>query len=153
MIQSSPIVHESDTGADDPVAAALHRVRSALAPEMMEVLLGLNLTMAQFQALVAIRRGGRMCGRHVARELGVTPGAVVALCDRLEEQGYVRRVRDQADRRIWWCTLTPQGEGLFERLIAVPRSRLLPALSILSPRDRDDLIRIMHRLADALETM
>jgi DNA-binding MarR family transcriptional regulator len=151
MIKSSPIVNESDTGQPDPLLAAIHRVRSVLAPELMEVLLGLNLTMAQFQTLVTIWRGGRMCGRQIARELGVTPAAVVALCDRLEEQGYVQRVRDQVDRRVWWCTLTPAGHELFERLTAVPRSRLVPALSALSAGDRDRLIRILHRLGDALE--
>ena len=52
----------------------------------------------------------RSCGRRgpgeLAAALGVTPAAMVALCDRLESKGYLERVPDAADRRITWFQLT-----------------------------------------------
>jgi len=43
----------------EPVVTAMQRVRSVIGPEMMEVILQLDLTMAQFQALhVVWRRSG-----------------------------------------------------------------------------------------------
>ena len=136
----------------EPVLTAMQRVRSAIGPEMMEVFLQLDLTMAQFQALHVVWRLGRVSGRQLARELRVTPAAVVPLCDRLEEQGYIQRTRDSSDRRVWWSELTPAGEDIFERVTAVPRGRIGPALSRLSADDRQHLARILNRLADALVT-
>jgi len=89
-------------------------------------------------------------GRQLAKELGITPAAVVPLCDRLEEQGYIQRARDSSDRRIWWSQLTPRGQDIFERVTAVPRGRIGPALSSLSEDDRRNLARILNTLADAL---
>jgi DNA-binding MarR family transcriptional regulator len=135
----------------EPVMVAMHRVRGLLTPEMMRVWLDLNVSMAQFQVLFHIWRHGRRSGRQLADQLGVTPGAVVGLCDRLAELGYVERERDRSDRRISWLMLTPAGVDMFERITAVPRSRLGPALAGLSAADRDDLTRVLNHLADALE--
>jgi DNA-binding MarR family transcriptional regulator len=135
----------------EPVLAAIHRVRGVLTPEMMRVWLDLNVTLAQFQVLFQIWRHGRRSGRQLADQLGVTPGAVVGLSDRLEELGYVVRERDRADRRISWLMLTPAGEEMFARITSVPRSRLGPALAGLSAADRDDLARVLNHLAAALE--
>lgn len=43
-------------------------------------------------------RGTRTAG-DLAAEMGLSTGAVTAMLDRLERTGYVRRVRDPADRR------------------------------------------------------
>lgn len=43
-------------------------------------------------------RGTRTAG-ELAAEMGMSTGAVTAMLDRLEKTGYVRRVRDPADRR------------------------------------------------------
>jgi len=136
----------------EPVVTAMQRLRSVIGPELMDVILQLDLTMAQFQALAVVWRLSRVSGRQLAKELGITPAAVVPLCDRLEEQGYIQRTRDSSDRRVWWSELTPAGEDIFERVTAVPRGRIGPALSRLSADDRQHLARILNRLADALVT-
>lgn len=135
----------------EEVVAALHRLRSAIAPDLIQVLLRLDLTMAQFHALLAIRRRGPLSGRQLAAELKVTPAAVVALCTRLEEQDLIERVRDRDDRRVWWLQLTAAGRRLFDDVISVPRSRIGPALASLPADDRASLARIMNALADALD--
>jgi DNA-binding MarR family transcriptional regulator len=43
-------------------------------------------------------RGTRTAG-DLAAEMGLSTGAVTAMLDRLEKAGYIRRVRDPADRR------------------------------------------------------
>jgi len=117
----------------------------------MDFWLRLDLTMPQFQALRVVWMRERVSGRQLARELRVTPGAVVALCDRLQAQGYLERVRDLEDRRIWWFQLTPAGNEIFHTFIGLARSRIAPALDSLSADDRESLARIMNSLVDALE--
>jgi DNA-binding MarR family transcriptional regulator len=134
----------------DELVTAVQRVRDSMAEEMLELWLQLRVTTAQFHALHAIRRHGRVSGRQLACALGVSPAAVVALCDRLEQQGYVARVRDPANRRVCWLELTGAGEAVFEGLIGIGRSHLAPALARLSTSERESLTRGLNALADAL---
>jgi DNA-binding MarR family transcriptional regulator len=111
-----------------------------------------ELTMAQFRALATLRRwGGRLTGRDLAGRLGVTPGTLVPLIDRLEEMDYLRRVPDQSDRRMTWLELTPRGMRLFNKMWMVGAVRVARAVSRLSPDDRATLRRLLNQIADEIE--
>jgi DNA-binding MarR family transcriptional regulator len=131
---------------------AFGRQRAAFADDTASFFMDVELTMAQFRALVTIRRFGRQSGRELARRLRVTPGTLVPLIDRLEEQGYLRRVPDLVDRRTTWLELTPKADRLFERLWGVGAARLAGAVSQLIPKDRAELVRLLNQLAAHLET-
>jgi DNA-binding MarR family transcriptional regulator len=135
-----------------PAAAALKRLVSTLSADLMDVFFGLNITFPQFRVLHLVRKEGRVSGRQLARELGVSPGAVVQLCDRLQEQGYMERVPDTQDRRVTWFQLTETAQGLFEEMLAMRRSRLVPALARLSEEDRQSLTRMLGEVADVMES-
>jgi DNA-binding MarR family transcriptional regulator len=49
--------------------------------------------------LDVLQFGGRMSAGELARRGSLSPAAVTAALDRLERAGYVRRVRDERDRR------------------------------------------------------
>jgi DNA-binding MarR family transcriptional regulator len=59
--------------------------------------LGINRTDIRCLDVLDLR-GTRTAG-DLAGEMGLSTGAVTAMLDRLEKAGYVRRVRDPADRR------------------------------------------------------
>jgi DNA-binding MarR family transcriptional regulator len=65
---------------------------------------GVNRT--AMRCMDVLERVGRLTPGEIATETGLTSGAVTALLDRLERVGYVRRVRDAADRRRIWVELT-----------------------------------------------
>ncbi|HEX7090136.1 MAG TPA: MarR family transcriptional regulator [Longimicrobiales bacterium] len=67
-------------------------------------LLGIHLT--DLRCLGILDRRGALAATELAREAGLTTGATTALIDRLEAAGYVRRVRDERDRRRVYVTLT-----------------------------------------------
>src|SRR5262245_14351874 len=136
----------------EPVVAALQRFQAAMAAQSMELWLQLDLTMPQFTALHVIWRMERVSGRQLADELGVTPASVVKVCDRLVARGYVERVRDTSDRRVWWFQLTTSGAAVFERIVAVNRERMQPAVEGLAAGDRESLARILNALADAVHS-
>jgi DNA-binding MarR family transcriptional regulator len=111
----------------------------------------LELTMAQFRALAVIRHSGRLTGRDLAARLHVTPGTLVPLCDRLEEQGYLRRVPDQEDRRLTWFEITSKGERLFYRLWSSGGHRVMDAIAELPPEDQRTFARLLNRVAERVE--
>jgi DNA-binding MarR family transcriptional regulator len=130
---------------------AFMRQQAAFSDETADFFMGTDLTMAQFRALVAMRRWGRQSGRELARRLRVTPGSLVPLIDRLEEQGYVRRVPDLVDRRTTWLDLTPRAGKLFERMRGMGASRMAGAIAKLIPKDRAELVRLLNEVAAHLE--
>jgi DNA-binding MarR family transcriptional regulator len=131
--------------------SAFGRQRAAFANETATFFMDVELTMAQFRALVTIRRWGRQTGRELAGRLHVTPGTLVPMVDRLEEQGYVRRVPDRDDRRLTWLELTPKADRLFQRMWSMGAARIGAAISQLVPKDRAELRRLLNRVADHLE--
>jgi DNA-binding MarR family transcriptional regulator len=134
-----------------PILEAIHRQRSAMASDTSGFFMELDLTMAQFRALVTIRHRGRMTGRELASRLGVTPGTLVPLLDRLEEAGYLKRVPDTEDRRLTWLELTSKGDRLFIRLFGLGARRLMTAIARLSAADREHFRRLLNQITDHME--
>ena len=132
--------------------SALMRQRAALSDDTAAFFLDVDLTMAQFRMLVALRRWGRQSGRELAGRLRVTPGTLIPMIDRLEELGYVRRVPDQVDRRTTWLELTPKTEGLFQRMWGMGAAKMIAAIGRLVPRDRTELARLLDQVAGHLES-
>ena len=127
------------------------RQQLAFSDSTMRFFMDVELTMPQFRALVMIRRWGPQTGRELARRLHVTPGTLVPLIDRLEDQGYLRRVPDKQDRRLTWLELTPRADRLFQRLWGMGAARMATAIGRLLPEDRAHLKRILTRVAEHLE--
>jgi DNA-binding MarR family transcriptional regulator len=55
-----------------------------------------------------LQAGGRMSAGELARRGALSPAAVTAALDRLERAGYVRRLRDEQDRRRVLVEVTEQ---------------------------------------------
>jgi DNA-binding MarR family transcriptional regulator len=72
--------------------------------------LGVNRT--DLHCLNAIENAGGLTAGELARETGLTTGAVTGVIDRLERAGYARRVPDPEDRRRVKVEVTP---GFYSR--------------------------------------
>ncbi|SFP85606.1 DNA-binding transcriptional regulator, MarR family [Amycolatopsis arida] len=59
----------------------------------------LGVSAGDQRALAVIARNGPLSAGQLAEEVGLTPGAVTGMVDRLERAGLVRREPDLADRR------------------------------------------------------
>ncbi len=153
MVQSNSTVAQNDVDEIRAIMRLFGRHHAAFSDDTARFFMDVELTMPQFRALVTIRRYGRQTGRELARRLRVTPGTLVPLIDRLEEQGYVRRVPDREDRRLTWLELTPKAERLFERLWGMGAVRVAGAVARLLPTERADLRRLLARVAENLEAV
>ncbi|HEX4448950.1 MAG TPA: MarR family transcriptional regulator [Polyangiaceae bacterium] len=81
----------------------------------------------QHQLLLAVRGlppGTRPTVGVVAERLCVRHHTTVALVDKLEERGLVRRERGTEDRREVLLHLTPEGESMLRGLSALHRDQL-----------------------------
>ncbi|MFT0800875.1 MarR family transcriptional regulator [Bacillus swezeyi] len=68
--------------------------------------IGLNGT--DHKCLEIILRVGKITAGELAEKSALTTGAITGVIDRLEKAGYVRRIRDSADRRRLLIELVPE---------------------------------------------
>lgn len=81
-----------------------------------------GLSAAQFGVLTHFcRRGGVETPAQLARAFQVTKGAMTNTLQRLEAQGFVQIVGDEADGRRKLVSLTADGAAAYERAIVVLR--------------------------------
>jgi DNA-binding MarR family transcriptional regulator len=89
--------------------------------------LGINRTDARCLEIIE-RLGGATAGR-LARESGLSTGAVTTVLDRLERSGLARRTSDPADRRRVLVEITPAArkanEALYRPLVESAAEQLL----------------------------
>jgi DNA-binding MarR family transcriptional regulator len=81
-----------------------HQIAQDAFDEVAADVLGINRT--DLRCMDIVDRGGRVTAGALALESGLSSGAVTTVIDRLEAAGYVRRVRDTADRRRVLVELT-----------------------------------------------
>ena len=106
----------------------------------------LDLSAPQVHTLLSLGHDGALTMGDLARRVAVTEKTVTGLVDRLERDGLVPRVRDDADRRVVHVRLTVAGEALHRRMDAEMLHKLGWLLERLDAGDRRDLFRIIEKL-------
>jgi DNA-binding MarR family transcriptional regulator len=109
--------------------------------------MGINRT--DHRVLEIIARLGPITAGDLAAAGHLTTGAVTAVLDRLEDMGYVRRVRDTDDRRRVLVEQTPEGTKTAMRYYAPYMDRSFEAMAKYSA-DQLEVIRDFMQGATAI---
>ena len=135
---------EREAGAADHVAAVELAVRNLIANAILfnhqvAQRVGLGASDAQFMHLLQLH--GPLTPGRLAELSGLTTGTVTGVLDRLEAAGFVRRERDQGDRRKVivklneervWSAMAPLYAGQAESLAAVVGSYDAEQLEVIA---------------------
>jgi DNA-binding MarR family transcriptional regulator len=144
------LMQASDRDVDATRAVvALARADGVLSRTMEEVLAPTGVTGPKFNVLMELAASpkGALPLSEVARRLLKSPPNMTSLIDRLEADGWVRRTRDTADRRVVMAEITDEGWRALRRaapLVFATEKRLL---SCLSQAHRRELARLLDTLA------
>lgn len=68
------------------------------------------------KTLFLLRSAGRLTAGEIAQRTQLTTASVTNLIDRLERKGFVRRVRDTADRRRIFVEVVPESLAELDRI-------------------------------------
>src|SRR5436190_12180590 len=109
----------------------------------------LDLTMAQFKAIMLLCRIGRARSRELADGLGIAPSAATPLVDRLVEQKLARRVDDEDDRRIVWIHPTKKAQAIYDELLHTSEDVLNDIITEVPAKDRKAATESVQLLAEA----
>lgn len=136
-----------DATAAMQAATSVMRAQQIVLARVDDALKPWTLTFARYELLVLLhftKEGALPLGK-VGDRLMLHQASVTNLVDRLEQQGYVRRVPHPTDRRTTLAQLTAEG-----RAIVDDATRAVVGASIgvaeLTERDQRDLHRILKKL-------
>jgi DNA-binding MarR family transcriptional regulator len=98
---------------------------------------------AAFRCLDILDQEGPMSAGQLAERARLSPGAMTALLDRLEERGFARRSRDTEDRRRVLVEVTPDLRERAAELYGTPEEGA-EELSIYSDEELEFLIGFLR---------
>jgi DNA-binding MarR family transcriptional regulator len=107
-----------------------------------------GLTPPQTGILGLLRGRPGISQQQLAELLGMLPSRVVAFVDELETAGYVRRVRDGADRRRNSLELTAAGRAVLRTIGGVAKAHENDICTALNAKEHETLIALLTRIAD-----
>lgn len=141
-------VRHWDAPAAMTAATSIMRVHQIILSRVEDVLRPFDLTFARYEALVLLRfsrRGALPLGKMGDR-LMLHATSVTNIVDRLERQGYVRRVPHPRDRRTTLAEITEDGRRIVGKATeAVTATQF--GMGALDPDQLDaltDLLRIVR---------
>lgn len=99
------------------LVTSIARVQQLLMERIDAVLRPLDLTFARYEILMLLSfsSAGRMPMTRMGSLLQVHPTSVTSAVDRLEKQGFVRRTRNDVDRRQVLASVTDEGRAVAQR--------------------------------------
>ena len=110
----------------------------------------LDIPLAQLKSLFIISIKGSTNTRNLANDLGVTPGNVTGIVDRLVEQGLVSRTQNPEDRRVVFLQLTEKGR---ETITSIRESGMRQMTGILAYMSLDGLSCLAAGMKDLIESV
>lgn len=109
---------------------------------------GLGVTRAQWKVLFKLTRTPGLRQVELADMLDLEPITLCRIVDRLEEAGYVDRVRDPADRRAWRLQVTEKAQPLMEKLTAVGAELVDEAFAGIDPQEIEITRNVLARVRE-----
>lgn len=129
----------------------LRKIVSMMGKKLRDSLNKYDLTPPQFHALIHTRNNRGVTIGELCDHMFLACSTVSGLVDRIEEKGWIRRIRDQKDRRIVRLELTRAGEQLLEEILESRRATLVESLKTISDFEQQELARYLNLLSMILE--
>jgi DNA-binding MarR family transcriptional regulator len=117
-----------------------------------ERLVRLGISMSQLHVMHLLELHGEMAMSRLAEMLDVSVSNATGLIDRVEDRGYVERIRVPSDRRVVLVRITAEGRAVLDEVEAVREEILERILGELDPAQLSRLAAAMGDLRSALAT-
>lgn len=113
-----------------------------------------GLNVGEWAVLGSLRRAGEPYRRSpgkLAKQFGLTTGAMTNRLDKLEEAGLIRRLPDPDDRRGVIVELLPEGREVWERAVGAQAAKEQFVASSLSKAEQKQLNTLLRRMVHSGE--
>lgn len=136
-------------GIVDRIGGLNRRIKKGMETVVAEY----DLTLPDWHAMSRLRLASdhRSSPGELATDLELSSGAMTSRLDRLEEQGFVRRLSDPKDRRGVVVELTPEGKAAWDRTAGIAARREAFFASALTKGEQRQLNGLLRKLMVAFE--
>ncbi|MCX4029093.1 MarR family transcriptional regulator [Endozoicomonas sp. SM1973] len=122
----------------------LSRMNSIVEPKIKAVLKSYGLTLAEFDVLAALKRGGQpLTPTTLYNTTMLTSGAMTARLDKLEQRGFIQRQPSATDRRSLLIELTEAGLQLVDTAVVAHVENEQQMLACFSEEEKEQLAKLM----------
>lgn len=107
-----------------------------------------GISNTKFNVLAILYNGPKegMMLSDIGEQMLVTKGNITGLIDRLEKHGFVRRVRDDVDRRKVMAVITEKGMQFTKELMENYKQWTKDVMMGLDTEEKNELIRILKKM-------
>lgn len=128
------------------LARSLNAVQTQVIPPLQKEF---GITESQFGILEALYHLGPLSLGQLGEKILRSGSNITTVVDNLERDKLVRRVRDEADRRVQMVHITPRGEALMERCFHIHVARVTKRIGVLTRDEQRELGRLCKKLGTA----
>ena len=115
-----------------------------------EKLVRVGVSMTQLHVMSMLERHGDMAMSRLAEMIDVSLSSATGLVDRMEERGYLERLRVPDDRRVVLVRISETGRKLLDEIELLRTELLRTVLERMDPGQLDGLARATADLRGAL---
>jgi MarR family transcriptional regulator, 2-MHQ and catechol-resistance regulon repressor len=105
-----------------------------------------DITPSQFAVLEALYHLGHLTQGEISAKVLKSGSNMTTVIDNLERDGYVRRERDEKDRRVIHVHLTEAGRGKLEAILPGHIAALVDEFRVLSASEQETLGELCKKL-------
>ncbi|MFQ5846918.1 MAG: MarR family transcriptional regulator [Candidatus Methylomirabilales bacterium] len=98
----------------------------------------------------ALGRRGRCMMTELAKECGFPLSSMTGIVDRLVTKGYVKRFRNNEDRRSVFVALTKRGEHVYQDCLEAEMGLIIAMMDSLEPNEQDTLLDLLGKTVAGL---
>ena len=124
----------------------LFKAAKALERNALDSIAGLGLGLSDFAILELLLHKGPQPVNQIGRTVLLSSGSITTAIDRLETRKLVQRAQNAEDRRSRLVELTSAGRELIEPAFNKHCLDMEESVSILRPRERQKLVRLLKKL-------
>lgn len=105
-----------------------------------------ELCTGDFAIMEVLLHKGPLPINAIGEKVLLTSGSMTAAVNRLQARGFVKRVRDVSDGRLFHIHLTAEGREVIEKAYGRHAANLDKIAAALTPEERDDLVRLLKKI-------
>ncbi|MGE0687058.1 MAG: MarR family winged helix-turn-helix transcriptional regulator [Dehalococcoidia bacterium] len=144
-------INEQDIETNLEVASAYASLMAAFSRCLSAIGESRTTGRTKILRLLYLSEHERLPQHEIGRQLGVTSANVTYLIDGLEKEGLVRRIVNQADRRVTFVELTEKGDELSKELVPLIGEFMTTTASALTESEKQQFIELLVKFRTSAE--
>jgi len=101
--------------------------------------------------LSCISENSPISASGISKKIHVSKSTLVGIIDRLEEKGFISRIRDSKDRRQVFLEITEGGKAMIEAAPSPLQDKLTEKLTGLSEKEQSRIAASLEQLVDMMD--